>query len=60
VIALSADAMPIDIERGLKAGFMRYLTKPINVTELMRSIEHCLQSRDVQSPEARNNISEHS
>jgi len=42
VIALSADAMQIDIEKGLKAGFAEYLTKPLNVGELMQSIERCL------------------
>jgi PleD family two-component response regulator len=29
VVALSANAMPRDIEKGLEAGFFRYLTKPI-------------------------------
>jgi CheY-like chemotaxis protein len=29
VLALSANAMPRDIEKGLEAGFFRYLTKPI-------------------------------
>ena len=29
VVALSANAMPHDIEKGLAAGFFRYLTKPI-------------------------------
>jgi PAS domain S-box-containing protein len=38
VIALSADAMPIDIERGLKAGFVHYLTKPVKVDELLRAV----------------------
>ena len=28
VVALSANAMPRDIEKGLEAGFFRYLTKP--------------------------------
>jgi CheY-like chemotaxis protein len=33
VIAISANAMSRDIERGLKAGFFRYITKPIKVNE---------------------------
>lgn len=39
VIALSANAMPRDIERGLEAGFFRYLTKPIKVTEFMDTLD---------------------
>jgi CheY-like chemotaxis protein len=35
VVALSANAMPRDIEKGLQAGFFRYLTKPIKVDEFM-------------------------
>ena len=35
VVALSANAMPRDIVRGLDAGFFRYLTKPIKVNEFM-------------------------
>jgi len=35
VVALSANAMPRDIERGLQAGFFRYLTKPIQIMEFM-------------------------
>lgn len=38
VIALSADAMPIDVERGLASGFHQYITKPVNVTELIDAI----------------------
>ena len=34
VIALSANAMPRDIEKGLEAGFFRYLTKPIKVNRV--------------------------
>lgn len=35
VIAVSAAAMPSDIERAMTAGFKRYITKPINVRELV-------------------------
>jgi signal transduction histidine kinase/AmiR/NasT family two-component response regulator len=38
VIALSANAMPRDIEKGLEAGFFRYLTKPIKVNEFMETL----------------------
>ena len=38
IIALSANAIPRDIENGLKAGFFRYLTKPIKVSELMETL----------------------
>ena len=43
VIALSANAMPHDIERGLQAGFFRYLTKPIKVNEFMDTLDIALQ-----------------
>jgi CheY-like chemotaxis protein len=33
IVAISANAMPRDIEKGLEAGFFRYLTKPIKVKE---------------------------
>jgi PAS domain S-box-containing protein len=39
VVALSANAMPRDIEKGLKAGFFRYLTKPIKVNEFMDTLD---------------------
>lgn len=42
VIALSANAMPRDIERGLHAGFFRYLTKPIKVSEFMHTLNVAL------------------
>jgi signal transduction histidine kinase len=38
VIAISANAMPLDIERGTKAGFFRYLTKPIKVNEFIDAL----------------------
>jgi CheY-like chemotaxis protein len=39
VLALSANAMPRDIERGMAAGFFRYLTKPIKVKEFMEALD---------------------
>jgi PAS domain S-box-containing protein len=39
VLAISANAMPRDIERGLTAGFFRYLTKPINIDEFMEALD---------------------
>ncbi|MDD5336550.1 MAG: PAS domain S-box protein [Rhodoferax sp.] len=39
VLALSANAMPRDIEKGLAAGFFRYLTKPIKVSEFMEALD---------------------
>lgn len=42
VLALSANAMTQDVERGLDAGFDRYLTKPINLGELLSVVEEAL------------------
>ncbi len=39
VIALSANAMPSDIRKGLEAGFHRYLTKPIKVLEFLTTLD---------------------
>jgi CheY-like chemotaxis protein len=46
VLALSANAMPRDIERGLEAGFIRYLTKPVKVTEFMEALDMGLALTD--------------
>lgn len=48
VMALSAAAMPDDVERGRRAGFTHYLTKPINVREFLSAVESVLpeNSRD--------------
>ena len=45
VIALSASAMPKDVERGLKAGFQNYLTKPIKIPRLIQAINVALKSK---------------
>jgi CheY-like chemotaxis protein len=39
VIALSADAMPHDIQRGLAAGFNRYIAKPVDLKELIVALD---------------------
>jgi len=43
VVALSANAIPRDIEKGLEAGFFRYLTKPIKVIEFMETLDIALK-----------------
>ncbi len=42
VIALTANAMPHDVEKGLAAGFFRYLTKPIHVGAFMDTLDAAL------------------
>ncbi len=46
VLALTANAMPRDIEKGLESGFFRYLTKPINVDEFNVAIDSTLAMID--------------
>jgi PAS domain S-box-containing protein len=43
VIALSANAIPRDIAKGLEAGFFRYLTKPIKINEFMETLDLTLK-----------------
>ena len=42
IIALSANAVPRDIQKGLDAGFFNYITKPIKVAELMGALDAAL------------------
>ncbi|NHZ62907.1 hybrid sensor histidine kinase/response regulator [Massilia genomosp. 1] len=48
VIALTASAMPRDVERGLASGFARYLTKPINIDEFNEAIDTTLAFADTR------------
>jgi CheY-like chemotaxis protein len=52
IIALSANAMPRDIEKGILAGFFRYLTKPIKVNEFMDTLDVALKFSKTESPRA--------
>jgi CheY-like chemotaxis protein len=49
VIAISANAIPRDIEKGLEAGFFRYLTKPIKVNEVIETLDIALEHAMAQS-----------
>jgi len=49
VVALSANAMPRDIEKGLEAGFFRYLTKPIKVNEFMSTLDLALKFAETKA-----------
>ena len=42
VVALSANAIPSDIDKGLAAGFYRYLTKPIKIDVFMATLDAAL------------------
>jgi signal transduction histidine kinase/ActR/RegA family two-component response regulator len=57
VVAVTARAMPSDIERGLAEGFFRYVTKPVNfddLTDAIAGVDDLLarrESRPAQSGE---------
>jgi signal transduction histidine kinase/ActR/RegA family two-component response regulator len=44
IIALSANAVPRDIDKAIEAGFSDYLTKPINVARFMTVLDGALAS----------------
>jgi CheY-like chemotaxis protein len=46
VMALTANAMRKDVERGLAAGFVRYMTKPIEVQDMERMIRQILGGKE--------------
>jgi PAS domain S-box-containing protein len=49
VIAISANAMPRDIKKGMGAGFSRYITKPIKVDEFIDALDMALESKGKKS-----------
>ncbi|SDO20320.1 GAF domain-containing protein [Vreelandella arcis] len=50
VIALSANALPSDIKKGLSAGFDAYLTKPIDIAQFTDTLHHLLGAPIRQEP----------
>lgn len=52
VVALSANAVPRDIQRGLDAGFFRYLTKPIKVNEFMNTLDVAFEFATSKPPQS--------
>jgi len=50
IVALTANAMARDVERGLQAGFAQYLTKPVDVRVLLKTLDDCLQQREAVTP----------
>jgi len=43
VVAISANAMPKDLARGKAAGFVDYLTKPLDIDQLLRTVQQVLE-----------------
>ncbi len=43
IIALSANAMPLDVQTALEAGFFRYLTKPLNIVDFIEVVGEALE-----------------
>ncbi|OYU92518.1 MAG: hypothetical protein CFE45_22955, partial [Burkholderiales bacterium PBB5] len=50
VMAVSANAMPGEVARGRDAGFAAYLTKPLDVPELLRTVGQALASLGAEPP----------
>ncbi|HEB59754.1 MAG TPA: PAS domain S-box protein [Gammaproteobacteria bacterium] len=46
IVAISANAMPRDIERGNEAGFLDYITKPIDVVALLAAVDAGLSKHE--------------
>ncbi|MCW9033121.1 MAG: PAS domain S-box protein [Rhodospirillales bacterium] len=43
ILALSASAMPTEVEKGIAAGFRQYLAKPLKVTETLNAIKNAIE-----------------
>jgi PAS domain S-box-containing protein len=54
IIALTANAGERDIDKGMEAGFFKYLTKPIKVNELMEALDMGLLVASMRQPSTPN------
>jgi len=50
VIAVTANAMPADLENGKVAGFFSYITKPINIEEFGLAVDQALEFVENKKP----------
>ncbi|MBE0614598.1 MAG: PAS domain S-box protein [Burkholderiales bacterium] len=53
IVAISANAIPGDIKKGMDAGFLRYLTKPVVINEFMDALGVALE---VSATQAENKV----
>ena len=51
VVALSGNAMPMDIEKALQAGFAGYITKPFNIAGLYQVLGEVITKLSQAGPE---------
>lgn len=51
VIAITANALTRDVERGRAAGFLDYLTKPIDIASFLRVVDQALEDQRSARPE---------
>jgi CheY-like chemotaxis protein len=56
VVAVSASAMPADIRAGLEAGFVDYLTKPLEIGPLHEAVMRAVRPRSPHSPDGRGTV----
>ena len=48
VVIVSADALDSQIDAALASGALRYLTKPVNVNELLAVVDEVLEQADTR------------
>lgn len=46
VMAITANAMPQDVERGYREGFVEYMTKPLNIKLFLETLDRLLDIKD--------------